>query len=199
MSNTEGAVRPEQLLVYYPTPVLQKVATLATVEDLAKDDLVEKMFKVMNDHSGVGIAAPQIGVSKQVCIVRMLVPGEMKELCHGDDPKYQGIVMLNPEVSGRGDLEEEVEGCLSCPGISAHVHRKSWVVVKWTDEVGIPREMRFGNYAARIVQHEVDHLQGLCIINKLSPVDKITNAKALKVYDAMANRSRHAARSRQGR
>jgi peptide deformylase len=127
------------------------------------------MAAMMDAQSGVGLAAPQVGITKRFIV--------MKEVKNRKDP---GVVhkMLNPRIvaaSGKTCVLEE--GCLSVLGpddlpIYADVERPESVVAAWTDEHGREREREFKGYSARIFQHELDHLDGILFIDHLSPVKR---------------------------
>lgn len=159
---------------------------MATASDIADEMLVKNMFEAMNRKNGVGIAAPQIGVPVQACIIRIMIPGSEKPV----DMKSNGTVMFNPEIIEGGPMVESTEGCLSCPGVKASVMRKEWVRVRWTDQNGLPQEMRFGEFAAKIVQHELDHLAGICVVDRLTPADRIANARPLRLMEMVAKKAK---------
>lgn len=152
-------------IVAYGDPILRKRA-----EDIASEEnlkqLIEDMFETMYEASGVGLAAPQIGKSIRLFVV----DGEPM-----DQEQLKGFkkVFINPELlEESGDAMVFEEGCLSIPGIRADVVRLGKVRLRYTDEQGEAREEEFDGLAARIIQHEYDHLEGVLFIDKISPVKK---------------------------
>lgn len=137
-------------------PVLRKKAKEVSQIDEHVLSLVKDMFEVMYANDGVGLAAPQLGVSLRIIVM--------------DDGKPRA--MINPQIVYRS--EEKIvgeEGCLSVPEIFENVERSKEVIVKYTDENGIEQEERFVDYSARIVQHEYDHLDGILFID-LIPAER---------------------------
>ncbi len=117
-------------------------------------DMVETMYA----EGGVGLAAPQIGVSRQIAVINP-EPGNDATL----------LKMVNPRIVASSDeLETIEEGCLSVPGIRGEVARHAWVEVVYRDEKGVERSLRAEGLLARIVQHELDHLNGVLFIDRLS-------------------------------
>ncbi len=152
------AVRPVRL---YGDPVLRRVATPMTLP-LAEplDELIQDMFDTMEAERGIGLAAPQIGVSKRLMILR--VPNDA-----GADTD---VVLVNPvftEMTGNVVMEE---GCLSIPGISEDVKRPARVVVKASGMTGEPVELDATDLLARALQHEMDHLDGVLFVDRISMV-----------------------------
>jgi peptide deformylase len=139
----------------YPDPILKcKSEPLSDFgPDTQKlfDDMIETMFI----EDGVGLAAPQIGVSKRILIA---APG-IKE---GD-----AVVIVNPEIYEASGKETDIEGCLSLPGITGEVTRAKKIRVKFQDRFGNKQDMEIKNFFARIIQHEMDHLDGILLIDRL--------------------------------
>jgi peptide deformylase len=141
------------------------------------------MFETMYLAKGVGLAAPQIGKSVRLFIVdgAPFADEEGEE----PDPKAVGIetfkkVFINPIIEEQsGEVWAFQEGCLSIPKIRENVHRKETVLVSYFDENWLFHEERFDGYAARIIQHEYDHLEGVLFIDKLAPLKKKLLAKRL--------------------
>lgn len=152
-------------IVAYGDPVLRKRADDIDPEEDLKQ-LIEDMFATMYEASGVGLAAPQIGKSIRLFVV----DGEPMDL-----ERLKGFkkVFINPELlEESGDAMIFEEGCLSIPGIRADVVRSEKVRLRYTDEQGTVREEEFDGLAARIIQHEYDHLEGILFIDKIAPVKK---------------------------
>jgi peptide deformylase len=120
-------------------------------------ELIRDMFETMRAASGVGLAAPQLGVGKRVIIVD-ISPVE-KEVAP--------LALVNPEIVESRGLEEGTEGCLSLPGIEGVVPRAEIVLVKGRDEQGRPVHLTARGFLARALQHEIDHLDGVLFIDRI--------------------------------
>lgn len=130
-------------------------------------ELGRDMLKVMFEHNGIGLAAPQIGINKRIFVM--------------GNPT-QSFICVNPEiVSGTGKAKEQ-EGCLSFPGLWLHVNRYETVQVKYQDILGKTHEREFTGLAARVFQHEYDHLNGLCFVNKVSKLSLDMATKRRKKF-----------------
>ncbi len=125
-------------------------------------DLAQKMIETMHSAPGIGLAAPQVGISKRIITVDLSV---------GKDPK-QLIILINPEIQIEEGEEVLEEGCLSLPGISENVVRPSKILVRGFDLEGKEKEIEALGLLARVFCHEVDHLNGKFIIDRLSPLKR---------------------------
>ncbi len=125
--------------------------------DESLERLIKDMAETMYDAPGVGLAAPQIGVNRQVVVYDV---GEGLQ------------VLLNPEIIDRGEEEESAEGCLSVPGDERVVKRANWIRVRGLNRRGERIEKEFSGFPAQVLQHEIDHLQGQLIVNRGRPVPK---------------------------
>ncbi|HET6232777.1 MAG TPA: peptide deformylase [Longimicrobiaceae bacterium] len=141
--------------------VLRRRADEVPGPDAELDRLIDDMFETMYDAGGIGLAAPQIGVSRRVIVV------DVKE--EGSEP----FVLLNPRIVEKSERREKgEEGCLSIPGISGVVDRPAEIVVEGLDRAGKPVRMEAGELLARCLQHEVDHLDGVLFIDHLGPLKR---------------------------
>ena len=139
-------------VVKYPAEVLRKPAKQVERVTKATRALIERMKSVMKRANGIGIAAPQLGVSERVIIIM-----------DGRKP----MALINPVIiSGEGSVVAE-EGCLSLPGLYGDVTRKAAVDVEAKDEEGNKLKLRMEGLAARCVQHEIDHLDGVLFIDRV--------------------------------
>jgi peptide deformylase len=117
------------------------------VADLAKD-----MLKCMFENDGIGLAAPQIGISKRIFVM--------------GNPQ-QSYICVNPKIlSGQGQVKDQ-EGCLSFPGLWLHVNRYETIQVEYQDILGKQHQREFTGLIARVFQHEYDHLDGVCFVNRV--------------------------------
>lgn len=130
--------------------------------------LVDDMFETMYDAQGIGLAGPQVGVGRRVIVV---------------DVKEDGIppfALVNPRlVQASEAMEKGEEGCLSIPGVSGVVNRPAEVVVEGLDRHGKPMRIEAGGLLARCLQHELDHLDGILFLDRLSPLKR---SMALRKY-----------------
>lgn len=143
-------------LFTYPAPVLRKQASPVKNVDGNLVKTAEEMFSVMYDNSGIGLAAPQVGMSKRVCVIDIREDGR---------PVY---VMINPRITKREGEEVEIEeGCLSVPEVFAVVKRAERVAVAYIDLNGEEQTLEAEGLLARAIQHEIDHLNGVLFIDRL--------------------------------
>ena len=139
----------------YPDPVLKKKAELLTDFGLGMQKIFNDMIETMHVEDGVGLAAPQVGISKRILIACPTVkPGEE-------------FVIVNPEIYETRGRELGMEGCLSLPGISGEVPRAQKIRVRFQDRHGKPHDIEIKDFFARIIQHEVDHLDGILLIDRV--------------------------------
>jgi peptide deformylase len=137
-------------------PVLKSRATPVDRFDDGLRDQVARMGAIMNDALGVGLAAPQVGLSQRLLVYRV---GHEAPL----------IAVVNPEIEWASEDEEEMEeGCLSLPGVHIDVDRNIHVRVRARDEYGDPRLIEASGLEARVLQHEIDHLNGVLITDRAS-------------------------------
>jgi peptide deformylase len=146
-----------------PHPTLRKPAQpVETVDDEVRR-LTEDMLETMYDAPGVGLAAPQIGVSRRITVID----------CRDEHDQPQPYRMINPElVWTSGESATEEEGCLSLPDIFADVTRPNACTVRYLDEQGQSRELQAEGLLAICVQHEIDHLNGVLFVDHLSALKR---------------------------
>src|SRR3974390_2275887 len=149
-------------IVKYPEPVLSQPGEPVTEFDAELAKLAEDMFETMYASQGIGLAAPQVAVSKRVTVV---------DLSQGKDPA-QKLVLVNPEVILREGRQYEEEGCLSLPDIREKVVGAATVRVRAQDLKGKWFEMDGEELLARAFQHEIDHLDGKLFIFRMSALKR---------------------------
>jgi peptide deformylase len=158
--------------IYYGDPILRKKAKPVAVFDDALRAFIDEMKETMAEHDGVGLAAPQVGRSIQVTVI---------DATKGEKPPY---VIINPEFKflSKDEVERE-EGCLSFPDIHLNITRPSVVSVKAFDEHGAPFAIENADdLLARALQHEIDHLNGILIIDHISLIQrKMLSGKLKKI------------------
>lgn len=166
-------VDPESLkIVHYPAPVLREVAQpVPEVNDEVRA-VAARMLVLMHQAPGVGLAAPQVGLPW-----RMFVANPTGE--DGDDRVY-----INPKIAatGGGNAARD-EGCLSLPEVNVEVIRPEQATIRATGLDGETFEDTADELLARIWQHEYDHLDGVLIIDKMTPIDRMANKRALRALE----------------
>jgi len=145
-------------VVKYPDPVLAKPADPVTVFDAGLRKLVGEMFESMYVAQGIGLAAPQIALSQRLTVI---------DISFKKNPKEK-IVLINPEIVETRGTQLEEEGCLSLPEIREKVKRAAWVKVKAQNEHGEWFEVEGEELLARAMLHEIDHLNGVLFIDRIS-------------------------------
>ncbi|CDM65118.1 peptide deformylase [Pyrinomonas methylaliphatogenes] len=149
-------------IVKYPDPVLETPGEPVTEFDAELKRLVEDMFETMYAASGVGLAAPQVGVSKRLFVMD----------CSGGKDPAQRHVMINPQIIATEGEQTGEEGCLSFPGIYLPVTRAMRAVIRAQDLEGREFELDTQELAARCVLHETDHCDGILFIERVSPLKR---------------------------
>ncbi len=158
-------------IVLYPDPVLAKMCEPVTVFDAALRRLVAEMFESMYVGQGIGLAAPQIAITKRLTVI---------DVSFKKDPKDK-LVLINPEIVETRGRQVEEEGCLSLPDIREKVKRAAWVKVKAQNEHGKWFEVEGEELLARALLHEIDHLNGVLLVERL---DEDQRRDALKILRA---------------
>jgi peptide deformylase len=151
-------------------PTLRQLAQpIDNSQDPSVQALIDRMLEMMKQAGGVGIAAPQAGVSTQLVIVASRPTPR-----YPDAPEMVPTPMLNPQMLAHSeDMEKGWEGCLSVPGIRGLVPRYSSVTISYLDRVGQPQEQTLEGFVARIFQHEYDHLQGVVFIDRVEQTTEL--------------------------
>jgi len=139
----------------YPDPILKKKAEPLTTFGREEQKLFEDMIETMHIEDGVGLAAPQIGISKRILIACPTAK-------QGEE-----YVIVNPEILDSKGREVGQEGCLSLPGISGDVARAKKIRLRYQDRFGDVYEKDLKDFFARVIQHEIDHLDGMLLIDRL--------------------------------
>ena len=164
-------------ILAYGDPILKKECDEIEKNYPKLSNLISDMFETMYKAKGVGLAAPQIGKNIRLFIVDGS-PFAEKEEGEEDDPLAEGIedfkkVFINPIIEEEDGKEWPFqEGCLSIPKIRENVSRKPDILVTYYDEKWVLHEEKFSGYAARIIQHEYDHIEGVLFTDYLSPLKR---------------------------
>jgi peptide deformylase len=152
-----------QKILLYPHPLLKRVCRPVAVVDREIVSLAGDLVDTMRDGPGsVGVAAPQIGVTLRVCVVDVSASRQGKENNHGL------LVMVNPEITAREGVAVMREGCMSVPDYTGDVERATSVTVRFTDAAGELREIETTGFEAVAIQHEMDHLDGVLFLDRIS-------------------------------
>ena len=155
-------------VIHWPDPRLKKASEPVAVFNDELRTLARRMFELMREHKGVGLAAPQVGRNLRLFV--MNATGEP-----GQDRVY-----VNPELSNLEGDDEAEEGCLSLPEIHVNVVRAKKATMRARDLEGNPIEEAATGFAARVWQHEFDHLNGVMLTDRMGFVDKMANRRKLK-------------------
>ena len=150
----------------YGSPVLRKVATDITRDYPNISQLIADMFETMEKSDGVGLAAPQVGLSIRLFII------DASPLAD-ENPELEGFrkVFINAQIISRSpETIQYNEGCLSIPNLREDVERPTTIVIRYVDEEFVEHEEEYNGIAARIIQHEYDHLDGILFTDKVSPI-----------------------------
>ncbi|WP_299210696.1 peptide deformylase [uncultured Dokdonia sp.] len=162
-------------IVAYGDPVLKKKAAPITKEYPKLPELIENMFETMYGANGLGLAAPQVGLSIRMFLVDTSPFAHDKEFTEEERAIYKDFkkVFINAEIIEReGDEWAFNEGCLSIPGITEDVFRESTITMKYQDENFKEHTETYTGIIARVIQHEYDHIEGILFIDKLSSLKK---------------------------
>jgi len=157
-------------IVKYPDPVLAKKGEPVTVFDDKLKTLVDDMFASMYEAQGIGLAAPQIGISQRIAII---------DVSFRKNPEEK-IALINPEIIEREGTQYEEEGCLSLPDIRDKVKRAAKVKVRAQDVKGEWFEIEGEELLSRAFQHEIDHLDGVLFIDRISRLKKDLTIRRIK-------------------
>ena len=167
-------------IVHWPSPVLLKGTKPLEKQHLDADfrDTVANMARLMVDLRGVGLAAPQVGIAQRFMLV--CPTGELGE----------ETVVINPEILAQEGSEEMEEGCLSFPRVYGTIPRALKVKVRYRDLDWNPQELELEGFVARVFQHELDHLNGVVFIDRMTPTDRLRNKARLEEMKKAASEAR---------
>lgn len=157
-------------IIKYGNPVLTKKAEEIKIIDKEIEELAQSMVETMYAAPGIGLAAPQVNVSKRLITIDLSIGEEKQSL----------IILANPELIHQEGEDSLEEGCLSLPDVSEKITRPFRVVVKGTDLKGKEKIIEAQGILARVFCHEIDHINGKLLIDHLSPLKKKLVRKKLK-------------------
>lgn len=160
----EKLEKPPLDLRYLGDRVLRQPAKRIAKVDESVRKLAKEMLQTMYSSNGIGLAAPQVGVNKQLIVID----------CEPDKEENQALILINPQITRWGkELCVAEEGCLSIPNVFLDVTRPQAIEVTFKDENGRPQKLQATGLLSRVIQHEMDHLNGVMF------VDRVDNALAL--------------------
>ncbi len=159
-------------IVLYPDPVLRERCTRIDTFDGQLAELVQRMEWLLHEAHGVGLAAPQVGVP-----IRLF-------LCNPTGEPDDTSVWINPVLSDLEGVVESEEGCLSIPGVTVPKRRAATLTIEGFDIEGKPQKAEVVDLAARVCQHENDHLDGVLIVDAMSEITELANRRMIQQLKA---------------
>jgi peptide deformylase len=165
-----GLSMPIRKLIYLPDARLRQVAEPVVSFDDSLQQLIDDMFDTMYEGSGVGLAAPQVGIGLRVVVVDIAAD------------KTDQMVLINPEIIDASGEQACQEGCLSVPGVYETVMRAKNVTVRALNRLGDSIEITAEDFLADCLQHEIDHLNGKLFVDHLSPLKRTMARKKLEKF-----------------
>ncbi len=159
-------------IITFPNPILKSIAKPVTTFDDELKKIIADMMETMFDAPGAGLAAPQIGLARQLIIINT----SKKE----EDADRKAIALINPQIYDGEGFETDTEGCLSVIDYTAKVKRFKRIMVKALDASGKEIDFEAEDFFARVIQHECDHLQGKLFIDRISALKRGLYKKKLK-------------------
>lgn len=159
-------------IVHYPDPILLSVSKPVGREEFGSDleTLVADMFETMEKAGGVGLAAPQVGISKRIFVMDVAA----------DEGKRERHVLINPEIIHIEGEQVGDEGCLSFPGLYQVVKREMRVIARANDLKGAEFELDVSDLAARCILHETDHCDGIVFLDRMTPLKRQLAKRKIK-------------------
>ncbi|MBL7664787.1 MAG: peptide deformylase [Bacteriovoracaceae bacterium] len=173
------AVRP---ICRMGNPILRQTAAQLSPEEILSKEmkiLIQDMKESMDHYGGIGIAAPQIGVSKQVCIIQLEEDNERYKI----ESQFPFSVFINPVIKVLDKKTQGFwEGCLSVPGMRGYVERPKKIQVDYLNEKGEEKSLVAEDFLAIVIQHELDHLFGKLYIDRIEDVSKLSFNEEFEEY-----------------
>lgn len=172
-------------ILAYGNPVLKKKAKNISNDFIKLNEFIENMWETMNNANGVGLAAPQVGLSFRVFIVDTLPFADSESMNKDEFELVSSFkkVFINPVIINEtGNKWDFNEGCLSIPEVRADVKRPETILIKYFDEDFNQHQQSFNGIIARVVQHEYDHIEGILFTDKISPLKrKLLKSKLIDI------------------
>ncbi len=169
------------LKVYkYGEDVLRQKAEPVSVVTDALRQLAVDMLETMHTTKGVGLAAEQVGRTESLCVIDIPEGCEEEEDELFNAPIQMPLVLFNPEIVAQEGSQHDKEGCLSFPGVGGSITRAAQVTCQYLDAANRPQMITARGFLARALQHEIDHLNGILYIDRMSAVERLSFAPKLK-------------------
>ncbi len=160
-------------IYHYPEPILRKeTETITSFDDILSQIIVD-MAETMYDAPGIGLAAPQVGKSLKLIVV---------DITKESDGEKKYMPMINPKIVEHEGKQLDEEGCLSLPELTSNVKRYQKVTVSYQDAEGKPQELTVEDRFAVVLQHEIDHVNGILFLDHLSSLKKTLYKKKVKKW-----------------
>jgi len=155
-------------LIYYPNPLLMDKTRPVKSDEVDLAQKIHRMFELMYENNGIGLAAPQVGWDARLFVLNI-----------GGSKEGEERVFINPRIITRTGTANDTEGCLSFPGLYVKVKRTREITVEYEDMEFKTCQTKCDGLLARAVQHEMDHLDNVLLVHRMSHTDKIRNRKLL--------------------
>ncbi len=154
-------------------PLLREPAQAFTKKEIVLDkttELVDDLWETMEEYGGIGLAAPQVGISKQLAVIKLEEENER----YPEAPISKEYVIFNPKIKVLDETQQEFwEGCLSVPGLRGLVSRPRRIQVNYLDQAAKPRSLVVEDFLATVFQHELDHLKGKLFIDRMRDISTL--------------------------
>ena len=175
-------------IICYPDPALRRRAREVTEAPDEVRRVAERMIELMRQAEGIGLAAPQVGLPWRLFVAHVLAAENRSVESEPATALAGPVAYVNPVLSDAGGaMEPYEEGCLSLPDITGEVIRPSEITIRATDLEGMPIVMRGAGLLARCWQHEVDHLDGVLIIDRMTQISRLKSRAAVRKLEKEAN------------
>ena len=165
-------------------PVLREIAEDFSPKEILSEEtqsLVEDMWDSMEAAGGIGLAAPQIGISKQLAVIRLQEQSDR----YPDMKDSEDFVIFNPKITVLDETEQGFwEGCLSIPGLRGYVERPRNIRVDYLDEDAKPKSIEIDEFLATVFQHEIDHLIGRLYVDRMKDITTLTYEDEMVLVNA---------------
>jgi len=150
------------MMHYIGDPTLRQKAKDVINFDARLRKTINRMIELMHEEEGIGLAGPQVGISERLLVV------DISSIEKSETPK----AFINPEIMAMEGESTIEEGCLSIPGVREEVTRPEKITLVYQDETGQRKQDHFDGWMARVLQHEIDHLNGVLFVDYISPLKK---------------------------
>jgi peptide deformylase len=159
------------MMRYIGDPILRQKTKDVKDFDGRLQETIERMIELMHEEEGIGLAGPQVGISERLLVV------DISSIEKSESPK----AFINPDITASEGESIIEEGCLSIPGVREEVTRPEKITLVYQDETGQRKQDHFDGWMARVLQHEIDHLNGVLFVDYLSPLKKqlLVNQEAI--------------------